>query len=97
MKSYKGTRPNLSGVASRNFVFRVKKCSSRAGKAVLFDYAVYVPNVIKVTSIARRKDGSVFRCLDQFLLALECRLFNTVKVSRKTGVTEEGEKEEGRE
>jgi len=32
--------------------------------------------------------------LDQFLLVLECRLLNTVKVSRKTRVTEGGKKGE---
>lgn len=63
-------------------------------KNVLFDYAVYVSNVIKVTSIARTGE-MVFR-LDQFLLVLECRLLNTVKVSSTTRVAE-GERKGRRE
>lgn len=68
---------------TRNFILCLEKCSpSRAGKAVLFDYVVYVPNVIKVTSIAQ--GGGVFRpgfCSRSNVASL--------KVSGKTGVSEE--------
>lgn len=78
---------------TRNFILCPEKCSpSRADKVpVLFDYVVYVPNVIKVTSIAQ--GGGVFRpgfCSRSNVASL------TVKVSGKTEVPEEEREESSR-
>lgn len=76
-----------------NLVLCPEKCTpSRADKAVLFDYVVYVPNVIKVTSIARSGGCVSFR----FLLTLECRLLNGegLRQDRGVGRRKRGERQE---
>lgn len=79
---------HMGKFVTRNFILWPKKCFSL--RAIFFDYVVYVPNVIKVTIVSCGiTQGGVFRCLGWFLLTLECRFLNAVRVFKKTGVSEE--------
>jgi len=91
--------PNLSRAASPNFILRPEKCSpSRLATAVPFDYVVYAPNVIKITSIARERDENVFRRLGRFLPRLECRPLTRRRSSRRQqhGRKKRGTREAGK-